>query len=63
MIPCNCCAVGQAADGTAAGAQPAAGSNPMGVSQNHMNGAGPLPQLADGILDLISPESSPVKVT
>ncbi len=66
MSGCECCAVGAGQDGTAAsllgGAQPAPGGA-MGLSQSHMNGAAPRPELASGILDLSSsPDSSPVKV-
>ena len=63
---CMCFAVGSGQDGTATsllgGAQPAPGGA-MGLSQSHMNGAAPRPELASGILDLSSsPDSSPVKV-
>jgi len=63
---CVCCAVGTGQDGTAAsllgGVQPAPGGA-MGLSQSHMNGAAPRPELASGIMDLSSsPDSSPVKV-
>ncbi len=66
MSVCMCCAVGTGHNGTATsllgGAQPAPG-DAMGLSQSHMNGAGPRPELASGILDLSSsPDSSPVKV-
>ena len=59
-LPLCCCAVGKegADTGEAAAANP-----PLGLSQGHMNGAGPAPPLADGILDLVSPNTSPAKVT
>jgi len=51
--------VGQ--EGAAPGEQSSQGGV-MSVSQSHMNSAGPVPKLADGILDLISPATSPAKV-
>ena len=53
-------------DGTAEApsiSEPSVPAHPLGLSQGHMNGAGPVFELADGLLDLITPDTSPVKVT